>query len=557
MRRNKIIVVASGVLVVAGTTVPLAHAGSLSPANIVAMQGQQIPGQPAGVTYGALTNNPSISADGYVVWGGAINGVPAVNGLGAFSGTSAATVQMVAQSGMQAPGGPAGATMDLNGASNGFQVGTVKVNSAGIVSYVSLMTGGGVTTGVNNWGVFSGTTGGAFGMLARSGSQVPGAAAGTITNNQFSTSTAGTPVNGSNLLYYGIGITGGDAISGVNNSVILGSDNGTLFQVARQGAAAPGTDGNLGSMSSPTMFANSGGMLLFNNTLSGGTVTSANDSATYLYEPGGGLQLVHREGNIAPGTLGATFSGGPSMFSANFNNQGQFLFTTNLAGGDVDGTTNNQAVYVGSGSGAALAWRKGSDAPGVAGGVFTATNSIGMNLANSGKVALPATMAQGGAISAANDTGVWWGAPGALELLVREGDAVPTLNAAFGALGNVTPFINAIDQVVFTCAMTSEDSVLNGKTALMAFDPVQGLFPIAYTSEMLEVAPGDFRTISSFNLRGGNADGGLLTFSDTGLLALRVGFTDGTNAIVTYAVPAPGAIALAPIAVAGLRRRRR
>lgn len=554
-----IVIVASPI----GVSSRTAGASVLALPNVVAYSGNQIPGQAVGVTYGTISNNPSISAGGQVVFGCAINGVAAVNNQGAFSGTSAASVVMVAQSGTQAPGGPAGATMDLSGASSGFQTSTVKVNGAGVISFVSLMTGGGVVAGSNNWGVFSGTTGGPFSMLARSGSQVPGAAPGTLTGNSFSTSVGSLPVNGSNLLYFGATTTGGDTVAGTNNSVILGSNSGSLFTVIRQGDAAPGTGGGIfGSMSNPSpVVANASGQLLFGNTLvNSGSVTSANDGVLYLYTPGSGLSLFHREGSSAPGTAGAVFSGSAQMFNGTFNNAGQAILGSTLSGGDVVGTTNNSAVYVASSSGETLAWRNGNAAPGVPGGTFLATNGFGYNLSNTGNITIPASMVQSGPITAANDAGIWWGTPGALALLAREGDAIPSLNATFGnGLATATTFINALDQIVFTNAMTSGDSALNGKTVLMAYDPGQGLFPIAYAGETLEVSPGVFKTISSFSLsRPMNTDGASFALSDTGLLALRVGFTDSTSAIVTYTVPAP--ISLAMLSIGGgllaVRRRR-
>src|SRR4051812_30364166 len=170
-----------------------AHASVFTLSNVVAYTGNQIPDQAAGITYGAIPNTPSISNDGHVVFGCAINGVAAANNQGIFSGTSGASVLTVAQSGTQAPGGPAGATMDLNGASSGFQNATAKISGGGLISFVSLMTGGGTVSTTNNWGVFTGTTGGSFSMLARSGTQVPGAAAGTIPGKTFPTPRAGPP----------------------------------------------------------------------------------------------------------------------------------------------------------------------------------------------------------------------------------------------------------------------------------------------------------------------------------------------------------------------------
>jgi hypothetical protein len=397
-------------------------------------------------------------------------------------------------------------------------------------------------------------------MLARSGSQIPGAAPGTVTANQFSTSTSGLPVTALNVLYYGVNTVGGDTVSGVNNSVLMGSNNGALFKIARQGEAAPGSGANFGSLNLPSsMLADPSGRLVFSHTLTGGSATSANDSVLYRYTPGSGLALAHREGDTAPGTAGAVFSGAPQLFNPSMNASGRVLLGSTLAGGDVSGTTNDFGVFVSDLTGESLLWRKGAPAPGVPGATFLSSNGFALCLGNSGKAVIGAALVQSGDVTAANDAGLWWGAPGGLALLAREGDAVPTLNAAFAnGIGTATSVINALDQIVFTSGMTSSDPNLNNKTVLMAYDPGLGLFPLAYAGEQIEVAPGVFKTISSFALRNAtNSDGSAFALSDTGILAFRVGFSDSTSAIVTYSIPAPGAAALGLLALPLAMRRRR
>lgn len=529
-------------LIAMTAAVNIASGSVLSLSNVIAVAGQQVPGQAPGVTYGTLANNPSVSSSGIVAWGGALAGVPAVNNQAAFVATSSSNIAIAGQSGTAAPGGPAGATLDLNGGSNGFQTASVRINGSGTVSFVSLMTGGGTVPNTNNWGVFAGPASGSVSMIARSGQQVQGAAAGTTTGATFAN---GVPVVG-DTVYFGSSTVGGDTVSGTNNSVITRSTSNAFTTLVRQGNASP-AGGNYASVSNPTLQANASGQLLFSSS-----------PALYRYDPISGVTVLHATGQAAPGTAGATYGGSAQVFSANFNNQGQAIFTSSLTGGDVVGTTNNTGVFISGNSGTSLLWRNGSAAPGVAGGTFLSTNSIGYMLSNSGSVALPASLVQGGAITAANDSGIWLGGAGSFSLVVREGDAVPTLNATFGALGNVALSVNALDQLVFTASMVSSDTNLNNKTALVGYSASSGVFPIAYAGESLEVTPGVFKTISSFGIaRGHNADGGSLGFSDTGVLAVRVTFSDTTSAIVSYVVPSPSVIVLGALAVPFAMRRRR
>jgi hypothetical protein len=97
----------------AALNIRTADASLLSLGNVIAATGQHIPGQSAGVTWGAL-NTPSVAANGTVAFSGAINGVVAVNNLGIFSGTSSSNVAVAVQSGTQAPGGTSWANIDIN-----------------------------------------------------------------------------------------------------------------------------------------------------------------------------------------------------------------------------------------------------------------------------------------------------------------------------------------------------------------------------------------------------------------------------------------------------------
>jgi len=552
--RKLVMVVAAGAAlsVVMGSA---AEASVLTLANVLAAKGNQIPGQAPGVTWGAL-NTPSVALDGRVAFSGSLVGVPAVNNLGIFSGTNAANTNLYIQSGTQAPGGPVGATMDLNGASNGLQTASAKINADGVISYVSLMTGGGTVANVNNWGVFSGTVSGGFGMFARRGGVIPGTG-GATHSTAFSTSVAGIPINGSGVGYFGGGLAGGDVVGTTNNDALFGGTAGSINIIARRGGAAPGVaGGTFGSLTNPVpIMSNSGGQVLFGNTLNAtGGVTTANDATLYRYTPGVGSELVAREGDAAPGTAGATYSTSFNLFTHNFNNAGQAAFSTTLVGGDVVGTTNNSAIYVATPAGASLAWRKGSAAPGTDGN-FVSANAFDLSFDNAGRIASTFTIG-GGTVTTANDSGLWYGAPGALNLIAREGGVVPTLNATFNFISNIRS--NDIGQLVFTSSMLSVDTNLNAKTVLMAYDPTLGMFPLIYTGEQIEVSPGVFKTVSSFTLAGAsNSDGGNLALSDSGWLTVKISTADTTDVIVQYAIPAPGAISLLGVAGLVMARRRR
>ncbi len=81
--------------------------------------------------------------------------------------------------------------------------------------------------------------------------------------------------------------------------------------------------------------------------------------------------------------------------------------------------------------------------------------------------------------------------------------------------------------------------------------------------ELFELEPGVFKTISGIGYHGSNQEGSIRSVNDWGQFAVRLSFTDGTEAIVltdATVVPEPTSIGLVLVAIAGatvrLRRRR-
>ncbi len=188
------------------------------------------------------------------------------------------------------------------------------------------------------------------------------------------------------------------------------------------------------------------------------------------------------------------------------NNAGQTAFVANLTGTGVD-NTNNLGIWLEESGILKLVSRRGNQAPGTPGGVNFASIGSGFVLNDAGQIAFLAALT-GSGVDSTNDLGIWaTDRSGDLQLVAREGD-------------------------------------------------------------LLEVAPGDFRTISAFyetlNSRStGNSDGRRSQFNNRGQLVFRASFTDGTQGIFVsnrVAIPEPSSLALAAVAATLLalgRLRRR
>jgi hypothetical protein len=141
---------------------------------------------------------------------------------------------------------------------------------------------------------------------------------------------------------------------------------------------------------------------------------------------------------------------------------------------------------------------------------------------------------------------VWLGAPGALRIVAREGNLAPgtTDSAVFADFSS--PSANAAGQIAFTASLKAG---IGGVTqsndrGLWATDPAGALQLIAREGEPLEVAPGEFRTITRLEFRGGsgNADGRRSMFNDQGEVLFWAQFVSGEGVFISESVknaPAP------------------
>lgn len=319
---------------------------------------------------------------------------------------------------------------------------------------------------------------------------------------------------------------------------------GTLALIALEGGAAPGTGGGLYNVFTSNPVMTGGGSVVFGNSMlvGPGGVTGLNNGGIWS-DTSGTLSLIVREGNAAPGTVGAVFEGlGDTPL---FNDAGQIAMLSALLEGTGDVTQDNKiGIWTGAPGSLSLIARDGAVAPGTAGAVFGAApiedpfdpgtfypqpgiGAIG-GLNDSGRIAVLARLYPGtGDATESNDEGIWSNGSGTLDLIARKGTVAPgTTGGVFNGFNN-SPVINNSGRVAF-------HSYLLQGTGDVTADNDRGIWSNRLGSLALVVRNGDaapdvagatFKNLGSPMLNGlgriafvGKIDGpGITTQNDEGL----------------------------------------
>jgi hypothetical protein len=151
-------------------------------------------------------------------------------------------------------------------------------------------------------------------------------------------------------------LSGNGVLTTTNSGIWLYGANGTGSQVVRTGQSAPG-GGFFKTLSAPVL--NSKNALAFTGTLSGNGVTTANTTGIWSAEASGTLQQIARAGAAAPGISGAVFS---AFTQVAYPDEAGVVFVGTMATGPGGITaTNNTGLWAAEAPGVSpeLILRKG------------------------------------------------------------------------------------------------------------------------------------------------------------------------------------------------------
>jgi hypothetical protein len=229
------------------------------------------------------------------------------------------------------------------------------------------------------------------------------------------------------------------------------------------------------------------------------------------------------------------------------NNAGRITFRADLVGSGVNNTNNTGIWSEGTGTLTLIA-REGSQAPGTPNGVQFTFFFYAPVINAAGQTAFHAGL-KGSGVDSTNNAGIWSEGSGILALLAREGSQAPGTASgvnfySFGSPSSM-PVINAAGQTAFQATLTGSGINSTNSVGIWATDSSGVLQLIIRASDLIEVAPSEFRTVSSLDFvsHSGNSDGRGSGFNDSGQLAFRANFTDGSSGIFVsdlVAISLPG-----------------
>ncbi len=524
----------------------------------VALSGQHAPGTPDGIVFTTDLYGPLLNGDGQVAFYTPVTGpgVDSTNRWGIWSEFDGA-LTLVARAGDQAATIPAGATYR--------HLGAPAFNDGGRIAFYASLTRPDVPIAERL--ILSGTPG-SLRTVARSGSQAPGMQAGvdfTGMGDPSLNSVGQTAFAASTQPRLFTGFSSG----------IWSEGGGSLAMVAQQGTQAPGAPPGLVFDPFPAVSRD----INFRPPLISATGTTAFQTRLQSFyvdhgiwsDKTGELRLImHNEQqvpNIAPEVYFSnmypdTFQAGKPYLSGG----GHTAFRAGLFGPGANALTDG-GIWSDRGGSVALVVRDGDPAPGMPDGTTFQGLAVRypfhpMSVNAKGELAFVAFLDGPSNISGMS---VWSEGSGSLALVARGGENAPGANANDAFISFESISLNSLGQTAFLASF--RDSAIEGPImhGIWARDVLGQLQLIVREGDVLEVAPGDFRTVNSVDFLGNSeAASGRGAFNDRGQLAFRASFIDGTNGLFVsdlVAVPEPSTLALAAtglvVLLLSIRRRRK
>lgn len=471
-----------------------------------------------------------------------LGSVSATDDRAYFLGRGKGDVRLIVRAGDQAPGLPAGillrtATLTgINGSPRISPFGEIVVFQSNLHDPVTPTNTPTTADSALFWGPANGFT-----VLAREGDPVPFLSLPGTTWGAMAASLQSIGINASGQVVFSTSLIGGTVTTADDGVVVIGVPN-NLTIVSREGDVWPGGEVVMPASGATQLSfitqVNEAGQVLhdvrFSTTT--GTATVSNDRALSLWTAGTEL-LIAREGDAAPGLVTGVVFGTPAngwtvdTGNCTLSASGKTAINSALVGGDTVAGVNDRAIYYGGPGSLTLVMRRGDSCPGLANGELFGTTGNSSLTCSDTDVAFINTMT-GPSVTAANDSSIWFGHAGALQIVAREGDLVPTtvlaptVNGPWAIdqlnTGTNSPLLNARGDIVFQASVFDPVAPTTFKRAWFTWNTLFGLRLLldetdTFTTGIGTDTAGVVSSAAGFN----SGDGSQCHFNNAGDFAVR------------------------------------
>jgi FlgD Ig-like domain len=487
----------------------------------VILRGEPAPDTEPGTVFAPLptiylTVTPRLDADGRIVFTAAVEGpaVSAANHTGIWAGEPG-EISLVERAGTQADGiAPGGVYLSFP---FDFALSSPPIGS-GRFGITATLTGAGIVEGQNEglWVHESGVTQ----LLVREGTQAAGVPTGLVY-----ASFMAIDVNDGGDAFI-ISSMNGPGATADNDEGFWTNRNGALELLIREGNPAPGLPGitfggagdyvGTGYSFESEAWSNDSKLGIQAN-ITGPGIDYGNNEALWV-ERAGGLTLLAREGDEAPGFSGNVTFGGESV-TADFGNVelnalGQAAFIARVGGSNLPFGMPIFSEHTGELTKLVMEF---DPAPGTNRQFGILTGPV---LSDGGRIAFRAALSDGGQWP---PLGIWWdapGAPGEITALVVPGQELPNYPGVTVIGTNFINGFNTAGQLAFEA--TIEDGTSGQRIALLLAEPTGEIAIVVDTAEPFDVQGSagngsDVRAVTDVTLG---------DLGESGVMAIRLDFPD-------------------------------
>jgi len=478
----------------------------------IAYSGQEAPGTGPGVSYSFL-GTPYLDDGGDLIFSAFLTGnVMTSNNRGVWLHNGSGTT-LVARRGDPAPD-----ILPVVFFSSSLGHGPLS-NQSGHFTLFSNLVGTGINFG-NNEGMWV-NLGGDHLLVHRKGEPAPGTSAGVVYGDLIALA-----FNNSDQLTYWSQLAG-TGVNSTNDGGIWLGVVGNMQLMLRKGEPAPGYDPGITvrSVDSPRLSAS--GQAVLGGRVEGPDITFVNNSVIWTGGVGD-VSVVARAGQTAPGVTPPTLF---TYVNVPTINAADTIAFSGYTLGDPKGGYSDGIWSTAPGPVTLVAYRAepAADLPGL-----TYDGFVAPQLMADGRIAFMGLVA-GPGVDENSDDALWVEATTGIRSVYREGEPAPGAGAAlFGWLHERRVALNDAGQVAFVADLAGPGVNSTNDAGLWATDGTVTLCKLLRKGDSFAVAPGDGRVIDQIHLAAPSESGNGLSraLSNDGRLALDLGFTDGTGAVV-------------------------